>query len=329
MPSTAPHAVSQISTDTLPPNQRLDYWESYNASVLVGLKCSAFSDDGLLATQRNLLMGDIRLADIQANEHVIERTPQMVRSHPKDSVFASLVLESHAFFYQGSTCTQLEPGDLVIYDTRHAYLFGFTGSMRQFLLDTPADWFYQSCSRAILKHPLHVPGSSGPGRVLNAALRRLATNAFARPASTDAGQLHQQAGELLRSLLAGDTGNSSALRATYLQTARSYIDNHLPDHALDAERVAGATGITLRHLNRLLEPEGRTVSQLILERRLTQAAALLRRRDMQRYSIAEIAWRCGFSSPAHFARTFRTHHGLTPTHMREAALACAAPGING
>ncbi|MGO3743705.1 helix-turn-helix transcriptional regulator, partial [Kerstersia sp.] len=157
--------------------------------------------------------------------------------------------------------------------------------------------------------------------VLNTALRRLAANAFAQPASIDADQLHQQAGELLRSLLAGDTGNSSALRATYLQAARSHIDNQLHDHALDAGHVARATGITLRHLNRLLEPEGRTVSQLILERRLAQAASLLKRRDMQRYSIAEVAWRCGFSSPAHFARTFRTRHGVTPTQMREAALA--------
>ncbi|MCP1635580.1 helix-turn-helix domain-containing protein [Kerstersia gyiorum] len=320
MQPTAAHPVSQISTNTLPPSQRLDYWESYNASMLVGLKCSAFSDDGLLATQRNLMMGDIRLAEIQANEHVIERTPQMVRRHPKDSVFASLILESNAFFYQGSSCTQLEPGDLILYDTRHAYLFGFTGSMRQFLLDTPADWFYQSCSHSSLTRPLHVPGGSGPGRVLNAALRRLAAGTFAEPASTSADQMHQQAGELLRSLLAGDTGNSSALRATYLQAARSHIDSQLDDHTLDAERVAGAAGITLRHLNRLLEPEGRTVSQLILERRLDRAASLLRRRDMQRYSIAEISWRCSFSSPAHFARTFRARHALTPTQMREAAL---------
>lgn len=109
MPSLAPCAVNRIATDAFPASQRLDQWEAYNASFLVGLRCSSFSDEGLKARQSNMAVGQLALADIDGNAHVIERTPQLVRQHPKESVFVSLVLSSGAFFYQEHSCLHLVP----------------------------------------------------------------------------------------------------------------------------------------------------------------------------------------------------------------------------
>ncbi|MDL5034849.1 helix-turn-helix domain-containing protein [Comamonas resistens] len=317
MPSLAPCAVNRIATDAFPASQRLDQWEAYNASFLVGLRCSSFSDEGLKARQSNMAVGQLALADIDGNAHVIERTPQLVRQHPKESVFVSLVLSSGAFFYQEHSCLHLVPGDLVIYDTRHAYLFGFTHQMHQFLVDTPADWFYRDCSRAQLPGPIRIAGEAGSGRVLNHAFKNLVGDAMARPEGVDQDRMQFEACDLLRAMMAGEAAGSSALRASHLLAARAHIDEHLHRHSMDAHEVATAAGVSLRHLNRLLQAEGRSVTQLILERRLERAAMELRQAALNRYSIAEIAYRCGFASQAHFARTFRSQHGMTPTQMRE------------
>ena len=52
----------RASTDSIPLDQRLAFWEQYNASTLVGLKCSSYSDAGFTATQDNLSLDSMRLA---------------------------------------------------------------------------------------------------------------------------------------------------------------------------------------------------------------------------------------------------------------------------
>lgn len=140
---------------------------------------------------------------------------------------------------------------------------------------------------------------------------------MARPEGVDQDRLQFEACDLLRTMLAGEAAGSSALRASHLLAARVHIDEHLHRHSLDASEVAAASGVSLRHLNRMLQAEGHSVTELILIRRLERAAIELRQAALGRYSIAEIAYRCGFASQAHFARRFRSHHGMTPTQMRE------------
>ena len=91
--------------------QRLAFWEDYNASILVGLKCSSYSQAGFAATQDNLCLERLRLARIGGNEHVVERDRSMIRAVPKESIFVSLVQGSQSFFYQDNGCNLLQPGE--------------------------------------------------------------------------------------------------------------------------------------------------------------------------------------------------------------------------
>jgi AraC-like DNA-binding protein len=47
-----------------------------------------------------------------------------------------------------------------------------------------------------------------------------------------------------------------------------------------------------------------------------RAKALLEDRRFLRTSIADIAWRSGFSNPSHFARRFRQRFGIAPAQFR-------------
>ena len=57
----------------------------------------------------------------------------MIRRHPKDSIFACLLLQGEAFFYQSGSCIRVNEGDLIVYGTTMPYLHGFTRDMRQLL----------------------------------------------------------------------------------------------------------------------------------------------------------------------------------------------------
>lgn len=125
MPAHALLETRRASTQDIPLEQRLAFWEDYNASILVGLKCSSYSQAGFAATQDNLCLERLRLARIGGNEHVVERDRSMIRAVPKESIFVSLVQGSQSFFYQDNGCNLLQPGELVVYRTDKPYLFGF------------------------------------------------------------------------------------------------------------------------------------------------------------------------------------------------------------
>ncbi|GKQ34091.1 helix-turn-helix domain-containing protein [Streptomyces sp. A012304] len=99
-------------------------------------------------------------------------------------------------------------------------------------------------------------------------------------------------------------------------TIREYIDRHLDDPELSAERIAAAHLISVRYLYRLFEDEGVSVGRLILRRRVEECARELVRRARVSQSIAVVAARWGFRNAAHFSRSFKAVYGQSPQEWR-------------
>lgn len=85
---------------------------------------------------------------------------------------------------------------------------------------------------------------------------------------------------------------------------------------LSCDRVAAATGISSRHLTRLFTLEGSTPSRYLQDKRLERARLLLTSPQGRRLDIAEVAYRHGFSSQAHFPRAFKARYGMTASEAR-------------
>lgn len=304
--------ISQATTENVDPRERIHFWEEYNRKALVGLACTSYSERGLLARQSNFQLGDVRLAEISGNAHAVERSPQVAKSTPKDSVFATLLVKGEAVFLHEHGCLAATAGDLVVYDTRRPYLFGFSSSMRQFLVDIPRDLFVQECMAGGVPAPMLFGRGTAREGELVVALRSLLENpgdpAEARGTVLD-----------LIGLLAAERSGDRPAPATYRTqfiVAEDYIERHLHDACLTPGQVAGVMGVSVRHLGRIFEAAGTTPSRHILERRLQRAHDELASPDAAATTIADVAYRWGFSSQAHFARLFRTRFGRTPTEAR-------------
>lgn len=88
------------------------------------------------------------------------------------------------------------------------------------------------------------------------------------------------------------------------------------DEPLRTSDVAAEVGLSPRQLERLF---GRYMNcspkKYRMEMRLNRARELLRQTDM---SVINVALACGFTSPSHFSKCFRTRYGTTP-YQRGAA----------
>jgi AraC-like DNA-binding protein len=84
---------------------------------------------------------------------------------------------------------------------------------------------------------------------------------------------------------------------------------------LSLQDYAEQLNVTPKHLSESVkETLGQTATDLIQEKRLLEAKALLAQTDL---SAAEIAWRLAFEDPSNFNRFFKRHTGLTPMAFRQ------------
>jgi transcriptional regulator GlxA family with amidase domain len=90
------------------------------------------------------------------------------------------------------------------------------------------------------------------------------------------------------------------------------------DPSLDPQSVADLHGISKRYLHLLFANAGTSFGAALMELRLERARQLLDDRRLARVGISELAWRCGFSEPSHFARRFRARFGAAPDAYRKA-----------
>lgn len=320
MTNTTVLSCSRGSTAGVPAGERMAYWEALCAATLVGLRCSSLSPGGLEVEKTGIALPGLGIADIRGQDHVIERNPALVRQMPKESVFACQVLQGGAYFIQRDRCLLAEAGDIVIYDTRIPYLFGFLTPMRQLLIDVPIATFGEQIGAGLSQLPLKIAPRPGGGAMLGRTLRATVERFIGDPADSEVARFCQCTSTLLASIIDVELHGANASRASlsYLLTAKQYITTHLAEPELTPQAVADAVGLSLRHLSRLFAAEGESIMQHIWAERISQAYRDLVDPRLRKATVGEIAFRWGFSSQAHFSRAIRERYGAAPSTLREA-----------
>ncbi|UZD92168.1 GlxA family transcriptional regulator [Cognatishimia activa] len=86
------------------------------------------------------------------------------------------------------------------------------------------------------------------------------------------------------------------------------------EEPVSPSELAESVGMSTRQLERLFRRYlDRSPKRYYMELRLGRARNLLMQTDM---SIINVAIACGFSSPSHFSKCYRTHYGITPYRER-------------
>ena len=89
---------------------------------------------------------------------------------------------------------------------------------------------------------------------------------------------------------------------------------HLGDPKLDLKEVGRHLGFSRSHFCRFFSrSSGEGFSRYLMKMRTEEAKRLL---ETTRLSVAEMAERCGFTSPKYFSSVFRRMEGVTPSQYR-------------
>ncbi|VIO74993.1 AraC family transcriptional regulator [Bradyrhizobium ivorense] len=105
-----------------------------------------------------------------------------------------------------------------------------------------------------------------------------------------------------------------ALRTGRLSLARRLIARQLAQPTLSPTLVAYTLGISVRHLHVLFEDAEMSFSETLTRLRLDRSRRLLRERPD--WTIADVAFACGFESLATFYRLFNAAEQMTPGDYR-------------
>ncbi|WP_406841657.1 AraC family transcriptional regulator (plasmid) [Streptomyces sp. AHU1] len=309
---TTTGAPVRFSTVGLPEAQRIALWEEHNAQALIGLRCRALQEIALDATEINLQLPRVHVAQVFGTPHVVERPQSEIRRVPSDAVACYLTLAGDAFFYYDDGVRLLHPGQLLVCDADQPFMRGFSQGLEELALKVPRDMWRELGGPASLTQPIVIDD----GVVQTRTLATLAAQAL-NP-ETSAGVDEEVLLDLLTSVV---TGRTASLAAVHLNIAKAYIGEHLTDQSLSAARIARGVGISERHLSRVFASGGTTVPQYLLHRRLEHARTLLQ--EGSETTVASVAARCGFGSPAHFSHRFKQHFGLRATDILRQARAQA------
>jgi AraC family transcriptional regulator len=102
---------------------------------------------------------------------------------------------------------------------------------------------------------------------------------------------------------------SERLSPPRLAALKEHIEAHLTE-PLSLRGLAAAAGCSPRLVGAMFKAAtGRSPYQYVLERRVSEAQRLLRRRE---HPLCEVAQRAGFTDQSQFSRTFRRLTGVTP-----------------
>ena len=109
--------------------------------------------------------------------------------------------------------------------------------------------------------------------------------------------------------------NPNKIDKKFLTSFTAYIEEHYSNSELGVEDIGKDLGMSRVQLYRKVKALlGLSVNEYIQQIRLNKAKFLLRRNDL---TVADIAYKVGFSSPTYFSTAFKAKYNLTPLEYKK------------
>lgn len=115
-------------------------------------------------------------------------------------------------------------------------------------------------------------------------------------------------------LLLSESEKVESIDDAFLRKFAEQIEAVYADPEYNVEKLSETLGLSRGHLHRKIkELTGTAPIEFLRTYRLNKATQLLRQNA---YTVSEVAYRTGFSSPAYFSKCFKAVYGVTPTEYQ-------------
>lgn len=315
------HTLTEVSTDTVAPRDRLHLWGDAVWRLIGGLESDAFGDEAFSGHITSGQAGYVNLCQLDVSRHRVVRTPSLIRGSDRAYIKVVAQLQGRACFEQNGRQVWLSPGEWSVYDTTRSYAVSNPDSVRQMVLMIPKEQLPERNFKLDDLMVQRFSGASGVSRLAWDTMR----SAFAElPTMSEAAAdgVADVVTQLVQLSLLERNGQHSALsqREALKDRISQYIDRHLGDPDLTIERMAQSLNCSKRHLYNAVSDDEDTLAALIQRRRIEACLRDLRQVAQQHRSVTDIALSWGFVNSAHFSRAFRAHVGCSPSTYRARTL---------
>ncbi|MFK7800204.1 MAG: helix-turn-helix domain-containing protein [Anaerolineae bacterium] len=259
-------------------------------------------------------LGDLICVNLRSNRLDVIRQERFISDAREDFFKVNFNLAGTARLEQDGRQTLLNPGDWVVYDNTRPYRLSFGDDYQQLVVLVPRSHFLAKLPDI---HRLTVEGQQA-----NSGLGRTAWNyLIGNKTPNDSRTADIVTDLILGSLLENKKGspNFSLSPAAKLVLIKQFIQHHLGDSNLGVEMICAHMHISRRYLHHLFKIDEVTVGNYIWQCRLEKTRLDLTSPEANHLTTAEIGYRWGFSSSAHFSRRFKQAFGQSPTQHRSSS----------
>jgi AraC-like DNA-binding protein len=214
------------------------------------------------------------------------------------------------------------PGSICVYNARPRKL-AWSTAYRHVTLHMSTERFRDTFPIAPRPGPISVHANPGSAGIFVDLVQSLMRNCDALDRTAASG-VEDSTLRMLGTALGTDRPAQAAvesqLKLGHQTRVRNYARKRLHDPKLDVPSIGNAVGLSPRYIHQLFADEPAPLMKWVWLERLKRARDELSAAAFRDLTVSGIAFRWGFTSSAHFSRTFHARYGMTPSDFRHSAL---------
>ncbi len=306
------------STRLLPATERQGYWSDVINNAYFPLALDFRDPQRFHGQLCQWQLGELGLSQLSSSATRYRRFQQHI-SEAEPYFLITIPANAAVQFSQDNHKIVCKPGAFILERSDKPYEFSYSADNALWVIRIPT-----AVLRARLREPerylyMEFDIRQGMGALFYEFMKSIVRQAAYMDASSYPALCNQLVDLLVLSLESDDrviASNEAGLKSAHLRRIENYVRANIQNPELSPDLIAAACQISTRYLHKLFRDSDQTVGQWIKEVRLQSALRDIKG-QCQHVTLAEVAYKWGFTDQAHFCRLFKARFGCTPREARQ------------